>query len=283
MKTHLVFAATLIVSTVMQAQKLEQPKQLLVEGSFCNPVVSPDGKYALLTKEHSQGVYLLDVKASKVRQISDKAGSGYAYSWNQNSTTFYFRTKNKADYHSYAKVASYDVKARTQKKQNSASPNWLPSFKGFEESTIVVYTNLTTLKIEAKDLKTQKSWVITNDEGQFYNALLSNDGKKIAVHKGADIYIYAIDGKSKGIKIGTGIATSWSKNDKYLIGFMDESKDGHTVSNSDLFLFDVASLKKIQLTSTEDRIEMFPCFYGDNKIMFSDDKTGKIYVSKLKI
>lgn len=283
MITKILFAATLVFSLQMQAQRLEKPKLIPIKGSFSNPVVSPDGNYVLLTKEHSQGVYLLDVKRNKVKQISNKAGNGYAYSWNQNSRTFYFRAKNKADYHSHAKIISYDIKTRTQKKQNNANPNWLPSFKGFEQSTVVVYTNLSTLKIEAKDLKTQKSWVVTNEEGQYYNALLSNDGKKVVVHKGADIYIYPVDGKSKGIKVGTGIATSWSKNDKYLIGFMDESKDGHSVSNSELYLFDVTSLKTIKLTSTKDAIEMFPCFYVDNKVMFSDDKTGKIYVSELKL
>lgn len=283
MKTQLVFAATLISSLTMQAQKLEHPKELPVKEAFSNPIVSPDGKFVLLTKEHSQGVYLLDVKQKKVKQISKMSGSGYAYTWNQNSSTFYFREKSKADYHSHAVITAYDIKSKKLKKQNGTNPNWLPSFKGFEENKTVVYTNLSTLKIEAKDLETQKSWIITNDEGQFYNAILSHNGKKVAVHKGADIYIYDVDGKSAGIKIGTGMASSWSQNDKYLIGFLDESKDGHSVSNSDLYLFDVESYHTKKLTSTKDIYEMFPCFYGDNKVMFSDDKSGKIYVSELKL
>lgn len=283
MKTHLVLAATLITTITMQAQKLAKAEQLSVKGSFCNPVVSPDGKYALLTKDHSKGVFLLDLKTKKVRQISDADGSGYGYSWNESSTTVYFRSKNKAEYHSHATIAAYNIKTGKLQKQEAANPNWLPSFKGHDDKKTVVYTNLSTLKIEAKDLKTQKHWVITNEEGQFYNALLSNDGKKVAVHRGADIYVYDIHGNSKGIKIGTGIATAWSKNDDFLIGFLDESKDGHSVSNSDLYLFDVTSLKTIKLTSTKDAVEMFPSFYGDNKVMFSDDKTGKIYVSELKL
>lgn len=283
MKTHLVFAATLISSLTMQAQKLEQIKPLPAKELFSNPIVSPDGKFVLLTKEHNQGVYLLNVKENKVKQISNSSGSGYAYTWNKNSSTFYFREKNKADYHSHAVIASYDIKSKKLKKQNGTNPNWLPSFKGFEENKTVVYTNLSTLKIEAKNLKTQKSWVITNEDGQYYNAVISHNGKKVAVHKGADIYIYDIDGKSAGTKIGTGIATSWSQDDKYLIGFLDESKDGHTVSNSDLYLFDVESHKSKKLTDTKDTYEMFPCFYGNNKVMFSDDKTGKIYVSELNL
>ncbi|UOK42044.1 MULTISPECIES: hypothetical protein [Flavobacterium] len=283
MKTQVVFAATLISCLTIQAQKLEQPKPFPVKESFSNPIVSPDGKFVLLTKEQNKGVYLLNVKENKVKKISNQNGSGYAYSWNQNSSTFYFREKNKADYHSHAVITAYDIKSKKLMKQNGTNPNWLPSFKGFEENKTVVYTNLFSLKIEAKNLETQKSWVVTNDEGQFYNAILSHNGKKVAVHKGADIYIYDVDGKSAGIKIGTGIATSWSQDDKYLIGFIDESKDGHSVSNSDLYLFEVESRKSKKLTDTKDNYEMFPCFYGDNKVMFSDDKTGKIYVSELKL
>jgi len=283
MKTKILFAATLVFSLQMQAQQLEKPKQIPIKGSFTNPVVSPDGKYALLTGEHSKGIFLLNLKTNAVKQISDKEGSGYGYSWNQNSATFYFKEKEEKGFYSDAKVGSYDIRTKKQKKQNDINHNWLPSFRGFEKSNIVIYTNQATLKIEAKDLKTQKSWIITNEEGQYYNALLSHDGKKVAVHNGADIYVYNIDGKSKGIKIGTGIATSWSKDDKYLIGFLDESKDGHSVTNSDLYLFDITSSKRIKLTATENTIEMFPCFYGDTKVLFSDDKTGKIYVSELKL
>jgi len=286
MKTHLVFAATLITSITMQAQKLERQKQIPIRGSFTNPIVSPDGNYALLTKDHFNGVYLLDLKTKKVTEVSDAEGSGYAYSWNTDSKTFYFKEKEPKGYVVDSKIRSYTINTKQLNIFNELKPNYIPSFKVTgtkNESKILIYTNLTSLKIEAKDLKTQKNWVITNDEGQFYNAILSHDGKKIAVHKGTDIYVYDADGKSKGVKIGSGIATSWSENDKYLIGFLDESKDGHSITNSDLYLFDVTTSKTIKLTSTKDITEMFPCFYGDNKVMFSDDKTGKIYVSELKI
>ncbi|ESU19256.1 hypothetical protein FCR2A7T_26800 [Flavobacterium cauense R2A-7] len=283
MKTKILLAATLLLSLQMQAQQLEKPKQIPIKGSFTNPVVSPDGNYVLLTKEHLKGVYLLNLKNKKITQISDKDGSGYAYSWNPNSTSFYYKEKGEKEYFSNSKVKSYSLKTKKAKTLNEINHNSLPSFKGKEQTKIVVYTNPATLKIEAKDVKTQKSWNITNEDGQFYNAILSHDGKKVAVHNGADIYVYPIEGNGKGIKIGTGIATAWSKDNKYLIGFLDESKDGHSVTNSDLYLFNAATAKSVKLTATANVIEMFPCFYDDNKIMFTDDKTGKIFTSQLKL
>ena len=281
MKQKILLLATLALSLQLQAQKLSTPKQIKTKGAYSNPVVSPDGNYALLTEEHLKGVFLLNLKDNSVKQVSDKDGSGYSYTWDANGKQFYFREKEEKEFYADAKVVRYDITTKKRTQLDNINPTYLPSYQG-ENSDIVVYTNLTTLKIEAKDLKTSKNWIITNDEAQYYNALVSHDGKKVAVHKGADIYIYDIEGKTKGFKIGSGIATGWSEDDKYLIGFLDESKDGHSVSNSDLYLFDTTAEKSVKLTSTEDKLEMFPCFYGTNKVMFTDDKTGKIYTSELK-
>jgi Tol biopolymer transport system component len=282
MKTQLVFAATLLLGLQMQAQQLTRPEQITIKGSYTNPIVSPNGNYALLTKEHYSGVFLLNLKNKQVLQLSDKEGSGYAYSWNPDSKTIYFKEKEAKEYFSNSKVVRYEIGSKKRTMLKDVNHNYLPSY-GKTNNGIVIYTNPTTLKIEAKDLKTSKSWVITTEEGQYYNALLSNDGTKVAVHNGADIFVYTVDGKSKGVKVGTGIATSWSQDNNYLIGFMDESKDGHSVTNSDLYLFDVIALKSIKITATENTFEMFPCFYGTNKVMFSDEKTGKIYTSELKL
>jgi hypothetical protein len=286
MKTLFTIAATLITSLLIQAQHLEKIHLIPIKGSYTNPLPSPDGNFALLTKSHFKGVYLLDLKTKKIKEITKGEGSGFAYSWNNTNTTFYYKEKGPNEYFLNSKIKGYNLITAKKQLHNGLNPNYLPAFKGFnpqKENNIIVYTNTTTLKIEAKDLVTQKSWIITNEDGQFYNALISNNGKQIAVHNGADIYLYAIDGKSKGQKVGKGIATSWSSDDNYLIGFIDESKDGHSITNSDLFLYDVINFKTIQLTFTTDAFEMYPCFYGKNNIMFSEDKTGKIYVSELKL
>ncbi|MEW5675737.1 hypothetical protein ABGT15_05450 [Flavobacterium enshiense] len=280
MKTKFLLGATLLLGIQLQAQEFSKPKEISLKGSFTNPVASPDGKYALLTQEHNHGVYLLNMTTKKITPISPKDGNGYGYAWSPDSKTFYFKEKGEKDYFSDSKVKAYSI---SQKKSKSLelNHNFLPSYNGKNE--IVVHTNPSSLKIEATNLKTSKSWIVTNNEGQFYNAIISNDGKKVAVHNGADIWVYDINGTDKGKRIGQGIATSWSSDDKYLIGFLDESHDGHSVSNSEIILFDVENSRASKLTSTENQIEMFPSLYGNNQIIFSDEKTGKIYTSTLKL
>lgn len=280
MKTKFLLGATLLLGIQLQAQEFSKPKEIKLKGAFTNPVASPNGKFVLLTKEHNHGVYLLDMTTQKVISIAPKDGIGYGYTWSSDSKTFYFKEKGEKEYFSDAKVKAYSI-SQKKPKALDLNHNFLPSYNGMNE--IVVHTNPSTLKIEATDLKTVKTWVITNDEGQFYNAILSNDGKKVAVHNGADIWVYNSNGTDKGKRIGQGIATAWSADDKYLIGFLDESKDGHVVSNSELLLFDVENSRTTKLTTTEHQIEMFPSLYGNNQVIFSEEKTGKIYVATLKL
>ena len=262
------------------AQKIDKFERIEVDGFYTNPVFSPTGEFVLLTGEHMKGVYLLNLKDKSVKEISNKPGSGYAYSWDKSGESFYFKEKAENEYFTNSKVINYYVKDNHSKKASEIDHNYLPSYNG--ENQVVVYTNLSNLKIEAKDLTTSKTWTVTNAEGQFYNAIISNDGKKVAVHNGADIFIYDIDGNSKGKKIGTGIATAWTDDDKHLIGFLDESEDGHSVTNSELYLFDVQNAKTKKITNTEVIAEMFPTIFKD-KVLFSDDKTGRLFLATLKI
>ena len=185
------------------SQKIEKMSRINVDGFYTNPVVSPNGKLALLTGHHFKGVYILNLKTNEITQISDKEGSGYGYSWDNNNEMVYFKQKEPKEYFSDSKVYAYSLKDKTSVLRTDIDINMMSSYHGKEKkasSQIVVYTNLTTLKIEAKDLITKKSWVITSEEGQYYNALLSPDGKKVAVHKGADIYVYEVNGNWKRSK-----------------------------------------------------------------------------------
>lgn len=279
---YFLFAFT---TTLSNAQELKGLERINLEGYFTNPVVSPNGKFVLLTNEHFKGVFLLNLNTEEINQISEKEGSGYGYCWDKDSESFYFKQKNIDELYINSKTYSYLISTGKIVGLPEINHNYLPSFSGLNkdnESQIVIYTNLSTLKIHAKDLISQKDWIVTNDDGQFYNAILSHDSKKVAVHKDADIYVYDINGKEKSIKIGTGIATSWSPNDDYLIGFLDQSSDGHTIDNSEIYIYNPTKYNPKKLTNTEVFSEMFPSFIKEDKILFSDDKTGRIYSFNIK-
>jgi DNA-binding beta-propeller fold protein YncE len=286
MKRKLLLLFALASNHFIFSQKIEKMNRVDVDGFYTNPVVSPDGNFALVTGHHFKGAYVLNLKTNEITQISDKEGSGYGYSWDNNNEMVYFKQKEVKEFFSDSKVYSYSLKDKKATLRTDIDINMLSSYHGAAKnaaSQIVVYTNMTTLKIEAKDLISKRSWVITSEEGQYYNALLSPDGKKVVVHKGSDIYVYDINGNGKGQKVGTGIATSWSADNQHLLGFLDTSEDGHNVTNSELYLFDIKTLQSKKVTNTEVLLEMFPSFISKNKVLFTDDKTGAIYTANLKM
>ena len=271
--------------TSSNAQQLKSLTRIEIAGDFSNPVVAPNGKVALVTTDHANGVFLLNLQTQKLQQISDKEGSGYGYSWNKNSQEFYFKQKNKGDFYADSKTYSYNLESRKVTELQEINHNFLPSFSGYEKgdaSSIVVYIDSKSLKLHAKDLVSQKDWVVTKDEGQFYNPVLSHDAKKVAVHNGPNVYIYDVAGKDKAINLGMGIATAWAPSDKYLIGFLDESSDGHNIENSEIYMFSPDQKAPVKLTNTKEISEMFPSFINENTIMFSDDKTGRLFTIDLK-
>lgn len=286
MKRRLVLLFALASNSFLFSQKLEKMKRLDVDGFYTNPIVSPDGTLALLTGHHFKGAYVLHLKTNEIIQISDKEGSGYGYSWDLNNEMVYFKQKETQEYFSQSKVYAYSLKTKQTIFMPEIDIDMLASYHGNEtkaKSQIVVYTNMATLKIEAKDLISKKSWVITSEEGPYYNALLSPDGQKVLVHKGSAIFVYEVNGSGKGQKVGTGLATSWSPDNQHVLGFLDTSEDGHTVTNSELFIFDIKTLKSEKVTHTEVLLEMFPSFIGKHKVLFTDDKTGAIYMANLNM
>ncbi len=282
MKKLFISLLTLLISSSQYAlaQMISETEKVEIKGSYTNPIPSPDGNFVLLSGDQLNGIALLNMKTKSITPISDADGSGYGYTWSNDSQTIYFKVKPENAYVMDSEVFSYNIKTRKRSKVD-INHNYLPSYNG--ENNIVVYTNIRTLKIEAIDLRTKKSWVVTNNDGQFYSATLSHDGKKVAVHEGSSVYVYNIDGSGVIAKLGMGIATSWSMDDKYLVGYLSESPDGHVVTNSDLYLFNVETSRAEKLTNTKDNLEAEPSFMGKDKIIYVDEKNGQILISNIKI
>ncbi len=270
---------------ILQAQSISEVKVISDNGEFTNPVMSPDGEHLLMTHPEMGGVYLLDLQTHKITTVSTQLISGYGYSWSTDSEKVYFMDKNHDDFVTDAQVVSYDLRSEKEEIHPEINPAYIDAFIHSEkDDDIFVYTDPYSLMIMAERKSEAAPWAITKGDGQFYSPILSHDQKKVIVHEGPNVYVYHTDGSGMIADLGMGIATSWSKDDQYVIGFLDESSDGHEIDNSELYLFDIQQQKKIQLTDTPDIIEMEPRFYGEaQQIIFADEKEGKIYSAQLNL
>ncbi|MFD2909317.1 TolB family protein [Flavobacterium ardleyense] len=273
------FLLIILFCTAGFSQNLYDTKKMEFNDFYTSPITSPNGEFALVTGQQFIGIYLLELKTKKITPISITEANGYGYSWASDNETIFYKVKPENGYVMDSEVFSFNIKNKKTSKL-AVDHNYLPSYQG--EEKVVVYTNIRTLQIEAIDLSTMKSWVVTNNDGQFYSATLSHDGKKVAVHEGSELFVYNIDGSGIIAKLGQGIATSWSYDDNFLLGYLSESNDGHVISNSDLYLFDVKNEKASKITNTKDVFESNVSFLSKDQIIYADEKTGDIIISKIK-
>jgi Tol biopolymer transport system component len=257
----------LIVSFAIHAQKcyLTNQRQITKAGiEFQSPKWSPDGKNILVTREKKNELYLIHLDSlNAVTMLSNENGSGLNYSWGKGN------------------VIKYVVKVNEKfvTRENLSCMKNKPGTTKVVSDTVVEIEK-PTLSIIAKLSDGSRQWKVTRCEGAFYNPVISPDKKRVAVNSGADIFVFPISGSTHGVNLGPGLVTGWSPDGKYLLAFLDESKDGHSVSNSDFFIINIENQKKIQLTFSENLIEMWPSFSADGKkIVYVEGKSGQLFIA----
>ncbi len=272
----------LVVSTVISLNlSASDTSPLRIEGHYFRLAVSPDLEHILLGGESGDGLYLYTKSTQEIKKISDNVASNYGYSWDDNGEQFYFLEKPEDANMAESIVMTYSISdGKAHPSELDINCTYLPSFHGmdeFSENQWIVYTDLDDLQIYAMDLMTREKRNVTQDpSSEFYSAILSHDQTKVAVHRDADIMIYTLDGSAEPYVIGQGIATEWSADDRYVLGFLDESRDGHELSGSEIYLFDTQTKKAKQITSTDTKIETDPAFYGEDQIIYSDPLNKEI-------
>ncbi len=251
---------------------------------FSVPKWSPDGEKLIFTTAAFVGLYLLETSNPQdIKVLNTIPGAGYNASWLSDSKRVCFRNK-ELDQHGLGNLEVKCIDIESMKIQNAPSmnPDGLASNCSAKlPSDPIVYTNTKTLQIEAHTLDKARKWNITNQPGQFYEAILSPDKKSVVVHEGNEMFIYATDGSGQTRSLGNGIATSWSPDGKHLLFFL-ATDNGHEITGSDLFLCEVADGHRWQLTQTREIFEMYPSFSPDGgTIAYSDENKGAIYTAKL--
>ena len=251
---------------------------------YSAPKWSPDGNKILFTTIGFTGLYIINVnEKNEIITLNTLPGAGYNAEWSEDGKDVFYRHKTThADYTSSIEVKSIHILDGEIKNQPRIDPNGIASnLSAADRSAPIVYTNTKTLLIEAQTLDKSKRWIVTNNPGQYYQAILSPDKTKVLVHRDGEMFVYAIDGSGLISSLGRGIATSWSSDSKQVLFFIGED-DGHKKTGSDLYLCNSDGSGRWRLTNTPNDFEMFPSWSPDNKkIAFSDAKTGMIYTANV--
>ena len=248
----------------------------LFRGDFKNFLYCPDGASYLFTDAKGSKLYLKNDQAEEPIKIIEQKGIGNNLGWSKNCNSIFFREKTK-DYKIF--VNSITVDSKKKLKQNQINPA--------AELSTLVYSD-TAYCLDQKTLAVygeyeDKKWKITQEDGNHYKILLAPDNKKLLVHKGANVYLYTTSGELIA-NLGRGIATCWSSDSKYCIGFIDESVDGHQLTGAELLLFDIDEKTRTVITATKNIYEMWPAWHPKkNEVIFFDYKNQTTYRADIQV
>lgn len=253
--------------------------------TFVSPQVfleSPDGKLAFYTDGKHNSIYVKKLgNNTKDKLVYTGNNCGYFASWASDSKHLYMRNKYKEGREYSVQSLQYTFATNQTKERPDIIPqSIIGNYMTESDFKKPVYIN-NQLQLAKQDVS--KKEIILEKNQQCYQPILSPNKKLVAVHIGSQIWIYDVANVNKPYVLGEGLARSWSADSKYLIGHLDTSIDGHQMTGSELYVFDVATKKKMQLTNTKGVYETNPTFTADGTgIYYIDAKTEKAFYCKLK-
>ena len=267
------------------------------KGSYNHPVLSPDNSYVAFTKKGYKGLYYMDIQDGTITTISTENGAGYNPAFSAKSDKLYYITHQYKGLKKYSDINVYDISEDKNKvllkgKQNLSPPAIMAGNLIYRTRSKInqqkIRKNTNTNEIKYVEAFDKKILIYTNDkkhqiqpkgEGHYIWPALSPDQERMVFTKTGD-GTYVCNTKGKIIAdLGKLNAPTWLNND-YIIGMIDED-DGKRIVKSDIYIMAANGSYKKNLTSTEEKKEMYPECSGNNVVYHT--LAGDIYLMKLKI
>lgn len=290
----------------------QQKSPIYVTGSVndisMNPIFSPDGKKIAFTKAKYEGIYIYDLTTKNIKKVTDEQAAGFGYKWSSDSKSILARVAKYENMKRLNAVKVFNVDSDQQlqlteyRTRMPFMPEWsdqdtkviLPSKNGVE-----VYNsgklNKTSSNVPITDIYIKNDKITTRNaatnkekflepikDAQIINLVASPDKKKVAFEvMGGNLYSMNTDGTGL-IDLGIGHRPRWSFDSKKII-YMITEDNGEDYTASDIFTINADGTQKKNLTNTNDRIEMNPCFSPDGKtIVYDVYNDGSIYLMNIE-
>jgi len=286
--------------------------QLLIEGSETDPVLSPvfspDGNKIAYTKSSYKGIWIYNVQSNTSKQLTDEDAAGFAFRWSSDSKSILTRVAKYENLRRYNAVKIFDIVtgAATQLNDYETMMPYLPQWvdgdtkiylptksndaifnTGKTKNSNGAGNNLVVFeksnKVVVKNLAdNSEQFFEPAKDAQYINISTSPDNTKIVFEvMGGTMFVMNTDG-SNLIDLGKGNRPRWSSNSKEIV-YMITEDDGQNFTASDIFTINTDGTQKRNLTNTNNKIEMNPCFAPDGKsIIYDEANDGSIYLMNIE-
>ncbi|MDZ7633233.1 MAG: hypothetical protein U5L72_01830 [Bacteroidales bacterium] len=301
----IVLLTGLVLSLAVNAQEIRVKGVSVVRpednGSYLLAGVMPGSRYLLIAGEGYTGLSILDTRRGRIRAVSSDPGAGYEPAVTADGRRVLYRSDSFQNNMKYTSVYSFDTGSGAKQLMVDKERGVLPPvvsgdaillksdqmmrveqsgnvlLKGTGGETFLVIEEMMLVLYRGEERKP----IMPNGDGFYIWASLSPDGSMILYnYQGRSTYICDTSGKVLH-DLGRINAPKWLGN-TIVVG-MDDKDDGHMITSSELVYYSLPGKKRMELTDTENRSEMFPFpFGGGRRIAFSTDK-GEICVMKIRV
>ena len=224
---------------------------------------APNGKFIMYSSENAQGIKLYDVAQKSTRIVSEN-GMGFDAAWSSNETII-FKEKG-ADY--TVQLKKFDLNTNTTTVLTEPA-SLLPISYG-KDTQFFLNKKPITLAIK----KQNTAPIIIPANQAVYAPLVNYKNQLVLVHEGTNMKLFNFEGQLLE-DLGAGLATSWSPNGNVLLYFIDQSNDGHEISSSSLYSYNVKTNNTKVVLNDANIIAAYPYFLNDTTIIYTDLKTHK--------
>ena len=270
-------------------------------GDLTISAVSPDGKQLLVTSPGFRGLKIMNLRGKSVRNIAEDAGAGYEPRFSPDGKKIFFRSDEFRDFRKYSSLFEYDLEEGTRSliepavrrlgspvfsagkliynaegRQKSSDAGEQEMQKG-QNNVYVILEDLVPFLYQNGVKKAFKP----SGEGNYIWVSLSPDQSKVLYnYNGTGTFVADTAGRILA-EMGRLNAPKWI-NDMLVAG-MNDRDDGTTIIASDICCYSLRSKKTVNLTNTEDIIEMYPWpVPGRNRIAFQTSN-GELFVMHVRI
>lgn len=304
-KSILFYVYILFLLPSVYSQKIQiienKPVKGILTGEYQLSGISPNRKSLLLTKAHSQGLYVFELKTGRLQTITALPGSGYRPAFSKRGKFLVYRWDN---YIEKTRLSSIN-KVKLKKNETTVVVDnervvSVPYVLGNE----MAYTLDGKLKSDefiwwmstdpddytfviSEDLqptlwiKGYKKTLQPNGEGSYIWVSMSPDKKKILyyfVGKGA--FVCDLNGKIL-LEAGNLLNPSWLKKD-LIIGIGQRNGTAKSTS-TDIVAYSVQTKKKMVVTNTANVNERNPFPFSNGKGIAYQLSDGSFHICTLKI